>query len=73
MGTYFSKHAKQRLKERKITQQSVREVIRNATDTSYIDNEKYKCVFIVSNRKRLIVIFHKKGKHIIIITAYYSK
>lgn len=67
MQFYFSRHAKRRMKWRKISEKEIKAVLLNP-DKIEKQNGKIKAFKIVGNRK-LKVIYSRKDTKILIITA----
>lgn len=67
----LSRHAKLRLKERKILKSIVKEALSTPGSIRHIEQDKYSCSY-VTNTQKLIIIFIKKREYITIITLYYE-
>jgi len=71
MALFFTNHAKDRMKERNITEKEVKECL-NSYQTSYPDDDdadKTDYVYMSPNGKRIRVVIKEKGTHKIVISV----
>ncbi len=67
----FSKHAKDRLRERKINKELVKTILNNPYKIKHIEGDKFLC-YGKDNNGILTIVFIKQKELIKVITAYYE-
>lgn len=67
----FSKHARARQKERRISSELVRKIVSNPDKIKHIENDKFIC-YGKDNNRTLVIVFIKRREFVNIITIYYE-
>lgn len=68
----YSRHAEDRLRERKITKEYVQSGFRNGCATTKQANGSYKCLCNLRGRTLTVIVKVVKGKQCFVLTAYWA-
>ena len=71
MKVKYSKHARERLRNRGILRREVEDVLMNGQRRSFQEHGTIKCVYTKKNSK-LVVIYHQQKEKYLIVSAYYE-
>ena len=71
MIIHFSKHARVRQKERRISSALVRKIIDNPDKINHIENDRFIC-YGKDNKQTLAIVFIKRREFVNIVTIYYE-
>jgi len=67
----FSKHARDRSRERSISKETIRRALANPDKIKHLEGDKFLC-YSETNGKKLVVVFLKSKEFITVITLYYE-
>lgn len=67
----FSRHARERMRERHISISLVKKILENPVHIQHIEGNKFLCHAMIQGSK-LVIIFLKHKEDSIVITSYYE-